>query len=160
MLLTRRHRFDMVKNQLTQPFHCNYRDFFCWHSRLSQLYLGPKRWHLFSPSQYRLYNIDGVKRGFSCVLLIRVLFYSIQEYTSWLMNRTVSCTACVECWSSSEGWIVRWVMLVGSSPSMTYPLVIFHPWVKHLRKSNRGIFYFIFKRLLVYVLPVNCLFTQ
>jgi hypothetical protein len=31
-----------------------------------------------------------------------------QEYTSWLMNRTFSCTACNACCSSWEGWIVRW----------------------------------------------------
>ncbi len=32
-----------------------------------------------------------------CTLFIRVLFYSIQEYSSWLMNMTLFCTACIVC---------------------------------------------------------------
>ncbi len=63
------------------------------------------------PSQYRLYTLDMVKGGIRCTLLIIIIiiimillrFYSIQEYSSWLMSRIFFCTACIECWSSWEG---------------------------------------------------------
>ncbi len=35
-----------------------------------------------------MYTLDGVKRGVRCTLFIRILFYSIQKYTSWVINRT------------------------------------------------------------------------
>jgi hypothetical protein len=56
---------------------------------------------------------------------MRVLFYSSQEYATYRLNKTFSCTECVACWSSRKGIIVRCVG--GTSVSVTYPLVIFHP---------------------------------
>ncbi len=88
-------------NQLTQLFHHNDRAVLCRLSRLSWLNLVPKRWPLFTTSQYRLYTLDGIKRGVRCTLLIR-LFYYIQEYSSWLMNRTFFGIAFIACWSSWE----------------------------------------------------------
>jgi len=58
-------------NQHTRLFHHNERAVFCWLSLLSQLNFGP----LFSPSP-----LDGVMGGVRCTLLIRVYFYSLQEY--------------------------------------------------------------------------------
>ncbi len=69
---------------------------FCWLTFGTQKVVS-----VFSITVQTVCTLDGVKRGVRCTLLIRVFFYSIQEYTSWLMNRTFSCTA-------SEGWIVRW----------------------------------------------------
>ncbi len=88
---------------------------------------GTKQLPLFSPSHYKLYAPDGVKRGISCTLLRRVLLYSILEYTSWLMNRTLSCTACIVCWSFLKGWIVRWAAWLGPSHDLSFS--IFHPWL-------------------------------
>jgi hypothetical protein len=56
----------------------------CWLSRLSRLNLGPKRWHLFSPWQTDW--LDFIDTSI-------ILLYSIQEYSSWLMNRTFFCRA-------------------------------------------------------------------
>jgi hypothetical protein len=44
----------------------------------SRLHLGLKRWPQFSPSQYRLCTLDGVKRGFRCTFINKssILLYS------------------------------------------------------------------------------------
>jgi hypothetical protein len=47
---------------------------------------------------------------------IRVLCFSIQECSRWLMNRTFSCAAYISCWSSWEGRIVRWQCRWAPSP--------------------------------------------
>ncbi len=77
MLLARDHflglQFSWINKQ-TRLFIHNERAVFCWPSRLSRLNLGPKRWPLFSLSQYRLYILDGVRRGVRCTLLIRYYF--------------------------------------------------------------------------------------
>ncbi len=82
--------------------------------------------YLLSPSQFRLTLLMGSRTRVRCTLLIRVLlFYSIQEYSSWLMNRTFFFKACFACWSSWELYAVqhRWAL-----SSMTHPLVIFNLW--------------------------------
>jgi hypothetical protein len=82
MLQTGCHRFDLKFswiNQLTQLFYHNERAVFCWLSRLSRLNLVASVFSLIV--QTVLYTLDGVKRMVRCSLLIRVLFYSIPEYS-------------------------------------------------------------------------------
>ncbi len=63
----------------------------------------------------------GSRKGLGCTIVIKVLFYSIQEYSSWPMNGNFFNTSFIDWWSSWKDCIVR------RSPSpMTYPLVIFH----------------------------------
>jgi hypothetical protein len=80
MLLTRGHRFSPEldgKSQLTQLFHHKEIVVFCWlDCRLTLLNL------VFSVLQFKLYTYGGVKGGVRCTLLIRVLFYTVQEYYS------------------------------------------------------------------------------
>ncbi len=115
-------------NQLTWIFYHNERAVLFWLSQLSGLNFGPKQGPLFSPHSTDCTLLTLSRKGWGAlywlliIIMILLWFYSIQEYSSWLMSRIFFCTACIACWFSWEGCLGS----AGGPTPMTYPLIIFH----------------------------------
>ncbi len=79
----------------------------------------------------RLSFWSGVTSTYPCIFITM----KNQEYSSWLMNRTFSCTACIASWSSREGLNVRW-SVVGGPCGYLYIIIYTKIHIEYLSKTQ------------------------